>query len=113
MNKIILKILIVVSIIIIFLGIFAEKSVKDEVKDSGMPTQNIYIDGMYSVPNVSTYTAKGNRYYHFSRLNKLPTVSIYDKLYTAKGKPRWDAMLQTVTPQNLKYVIKNTIHYKQ
>ena len=45
MNKIILKILIVVSIIIIFLGIFAEKSVKDEVKDSGMPTQNIYIDG--------------------------------------------------------------------
>ena len=74
--------------------------------------KNIYIDGMYSVPNVSTYTAKGNRYYHFSRLSHLPTVSIYDKLYTAKGKPRWDAMLQTVTPQNLKYVIKNTIHYK-
>lgn len=45
MNKIILKILIVVSIIIIALGIFAGKSVKYEVKDSGMPTQNIYIDG--------------------------------------------------------------------
>lgn len=74
--------------------------------------KNIYIDGMYSVPNISTYTAQANRYYHFPRLNKLPTVSIYDKLYTAKGKPRWDAMLQTVTPQNLKYVIKNTIHYK-
>lgn len=44
MNKIILKILIVVSIIIIFLGVFAGKSVKNEVKDSGMPTQNIYID---------------------------------------------------------------------
>ena len=73
---------------------------------------NIYIDGMYSVPNVSTYTAKGNRYYHFSRLSHLPTVSIYDKLYNSRGKPRWDAMLQTVTPRNLKYVIKNTIHYK-
>ena len=74
--------------------------------------KNIYIDGMYSVPNISTYTAKANRYYHFARLNHLPTVSIYDKLYTAKGKPRWDSMLQTVTPQNLKYVIKNTVHYK-
>ena len=74
--------------------------------------KNIYIDGMYSVPNVSTYTAHANRYYHFSRLPHLPTVSIYDKLYNSRGKPRWDAMLQTVTPQNLKYVIKNTIHYK-
>ena len=74
--------------------------------------KNIYIDGMYSVPNISTYTAQANRYYHFSRLNRLPTVSIYDKLYTAKGKSRWDAMMQTVTPQNLKYVIKNTVHYK-
>lgn len=74
--------------------------------------KTIYIDGMYSVPNISTYTAKANRYYHFSRLNRLPTVSIYDKLYTSKGKPRWDSMMQTVTPQNLKYVIKNTVHYK-
>lgn len=74
--------------------------------------KQIYIDGMYSVPNISTYTARANRYYHFSRLNRLPTVSIYDKLYTSRGKPRWDAMLQPVTPQNLKYVIKNTIHYK-
>lgn len=74
--------------------------------------KNIYIDGMYSVPNINTYTAKANRYYNFTRLNHLPTVSIYDKLYTAKGKSRWDAMLKTVTPQNLKYVIKNTIHYK-
>lgn len=74
--------------------------------------KNIYIDGMYSVPNISTHTAKANRYYHFSRLNRLPTVSIYDKLYTSKGKSRWDSMMQTVTPQNLKYVIKNTVHYK-
>lgn len=74
--------------------------------------KKIYIDGMYSIPNISTYTAKANRYYHFTRLNHLPTVSIYDKLYNSRGKPRWDAMLKTVTPQNLKYVIKNTIHYK-
>lgn len=74
--------------------------------------KNIYIDGMYSVPNISTYTAKANRYYHFSRLTHLPTVSIYDKLYNSRGKSRWDAMLQTVTPRNLKYVIKNTVHYK-
>ena len=74
--------------------------------------KQIYIDGMYSVPNISTYTAKANRYYHFSKLNNLPTVSIYDKLYNSRGKPRWDSMLQNVTPQNLKYIIKNTIHYK-
>lgn len=74
--------------------------------------KTIYIDGMYSVPSINTYTAKANRYYHFSRLNHLPTVSIYDKLYTAKGKSRWDSMMQKVTPHNLKYVIKNTIHYK-
>ena len=74
--------------------------------------KNIYIDGMYSIPNINTYTANANRYYHFSRLNHLPTVSIYDKLYSSKGKPRWDAMLQSTSPQNLKYVIKNTIHYK-
>ena len=67
---------------------------------------------MYSVPNVSTYTAQANRYYHFSRLPKLPRSNIYNKLYNTRGKPRWDAMLQPVSPQNLKYVIKNTIHYK-
>lgn len=74
--------------------------------------KKIYIDGMYSVPNISTYTAQANRMYNYPRLSHLPTVSIYDKLYTSKGKSRWDAMLQKVTPQNLKYVIKNTIHYK-
>lgn len=74
--------------------------------------KNIYIDGMYSVPNISTYTAQANRYYHFSRLPKLPRSNIYNKLYTSKGKPRWDAMLQPVNSQNLKYVIKNTIHYR-
>ena len=74
--------------------------------------KKIYIDGMYSIPNISTYTAKANRLYNYPRLSKLPTVSIYDKLYTSRGKSRWDAMLQKVTPQNLKYVIKNTIHYK-
>lgn len=74
--------------------------------------KKIYIDGMYSVPNISTYTAQANRMYNYPRLSHLPTVSIYDKLYTAKGKSRWDAMLQKVTPQNLKYVIKQTIHYK-
>lgn len=45
MNKIISRILIVVSIIIIVFGIFAGKSVKNELKAEGMPTQNIYIDG--------------------------------------------------------------------
>lgn len=78
--------------------------------------KQIYPDGMYSVPGISTYTAadaaKANRYYHFSRLPKLRSVSIYDKLYTSKGKARWDAMLQPVTSKNLKYVIRNTIHYK-
>ncbi len=74
--------------------------------------KNIYIDGMYSVPNISTYTAQANRYYHFSRLPKIPRSNIYNKLYNTRGKPRWDAMLQPVSPQNLKYVIKNTIHYK-
>lgn len=73
---------------------------------------NIYIDGMYSIPNISTYTAQANRYYHFSRLPKIPRVNIYNKLYNTRGKPRWDAMLQPVSSQNLKYVIKNTIHYK-
>ena len=78
--------------------------------------KQIYPDGMYSVPGISTYTAvdaaKANRYYHFSRLPKLRSVSIYDKLYTSKGKARWDAMLQPVASRNLKYVIRNTIHYK-
>lgn len=74
--------------------------------------KNIYIDGMYSVPNISTYTAQANRYYHFARLPKLPRSNIYNKLYTSKGKSRWDAMLQPVDSRNLKYVIKNTIHYK-
>ena len=45
MNIIIVKILILISIIIIIFGISAGKSIKDEVKDSGIPTQNIYIDG--------------------------------------------------------------------
>lgn len=45
MNKIIVKILILISIIIIIFGISAGKSIKDEVKDSGIHTQNIYIDG--------------------------------------------------------------------
>jgi hypothetical protein len=74
--------------------------------------KNIYIDGMYSIPNISTYTAQANRYYHFSRLPKLPRSNIYNKLYNTRGKPRWDAMLQPVNSQNLKYVIKNTIHYR-
>lgn len=78
--------------------------------------KQIYPDGMYSIPSISTYTAidaaRANRYYHFSRLPKLRSVSIYDKLYTPKGKARWDAMLQPVSSRNLKYVIRNTIYYK-
>lgn len=45
MKKIILKILIIISIAIIIFGIFAGKSVKDQVRNEGMPIQNIYIDG--------------------------------------------------------------------
>lgn len=71
-----------------------------------------YIDGTLDTSHINNYRAQTNRLYHYSRFNRLPTVSIYDKLYTAKGKSRWDAMLQTVTPKNLKYIIKQTIHYK-
>lgn len=45
MKKIILKILIIIQIAIIIFGIFAGKSVKDQVRNEGMPIQNIYIDG--------------------------------------------------------------------
>ena len=45
MKKIILKILIIISIAIVIFGIFAGRSVKDQVRNEGMPTQNIYIDG--------------------------------------------------------------------
>ena len=60
MNKIILRILIVVSIIIMAVGIFAGKSVKDEVKDSGMPTQNIYIDGTDATAFTETFVEIGS-----------------------------------------------------
>ena len=45
MNKIILRILVAVSIIIIVLGICVGNGVKNEVKLIGKPTQNVYIDG--------------------------------------------------------------------
>lgn len=45
MNKTILKILVIISIIIILLGIFSAISIRNELKNEGMPKQNVYMDG--------------------------------------------------------------------
>jgi len=45
MKKVILKVLIVISISIILLGIFVGKNTKDQIRNEGMPTENVYIDG--------------------------------------------------------------------
>ncbi len=99
MNKIILKILIVVSIIIIFLGIFAGKSVKDEVKNRGMPTQNIYIDGTDATAFTEAFVEIGSGllgvvtiiYRHYRRgmclgdlWNNSSNNYNYEKMQTAK-----------------------------
>ena len=52
MKKIILTILIIISILIIWFGIIASKSIKEEVRNEGIPKQNIYIDGT----DVTTFT---------------------------------------------------------
>ena len=39
------KILIIISVIIILMGIFAGKSVNLELKDNSSPKENIYVDG--------------------------------------------------------------------
>lgn len=60
MKKIILKILIIISIAIIIFGIFAGKSVKDQVRNEGIPTQNIYIDGTDATAFTKTFVEIGS-----------------------------------------------------
>ena len=44
-TKKVTKILIIISVIIILMGIFAGKSVNLELKDNSSPKENIYVDG--------------------------------------------------------------------
>lgn len=60
MKKIILKILIIISIAIIIFGIFAGKSVKDQVRNEGIPTQNIYIDGTDATASTEAFVEIGS-----------------------------------------------------
>lgn len=60
MNKIILKVLIIISIAIILFGIFAGKSIKDQIRNEGMPTQNVYIDGSDVTAITETFAELGS-----------------------------------------------------
>ena len=44
-TKKVTKILIIISVIIILMGIFAGKSITLELKDNSSPKENIYVDG--------------------------------------------------------------------
>ena len=74
-----------------------------------------FSDGFSTGGSFSTWTsmdsAKYNRVYNIPRTNNFSTTSIHDKLYTAKGKKRWDTLLVPTNGYNLKYLIKNKHMY--
>lgn len=59
-NKKIRNILIIISVIIIIIGILIGRSLTLELKDSGMPKENIYVDGTDFTALSETFVSIGS-----------------------------------------------------